>query len=530
MDRLLLNLKHFLLPIAFLALMAGCSPEPQPERGAQEDQAWPSGLVAPIQGATFSLALSDFPGSAGDDDAAPHQGFDFLNGRSGRPLADNEPAVAVADGQIIRIDHAYAPPEANRQAYYAQIANESGFVGDYALDQLRGRQVWIRHKDGHISRYAHLSQVHPELQPGDAVEQGQVIGLMGNSGIPVSEEQPNPPRRLHFELWTAGGQSYLGQDLTPLETHLAVADIFSPNALPAYARRIVARVESGEVPPSEYPPKDRNTDGFSADVPASVSAGRAFAVSITWDDSELLEAEDLFADLDGRPLGILQVDGGALAIGAVPIDNQTGQMTLTLGGVGRFGQSLAGSRVIDVDEAAPAPPPLEIDASILARHTEKNQNQEHAQLSSAGEFSLRQRTPAWTKPFQPPLNGEIVGVFGQRLIHGMLRPQYPLPGVLLMPTEDLSVKASNSGTVALVADLPIRGSTVAVAHGGGIVSVYARLNEIGVAEGDKVQRGDPLGSLSQGDDPQDRVLLWEIHAAGTPTNPQDWLDRMLPPQ
>lgn len=37
--------------------------------------------------------------------------------------------------------------------------------------------------DGHRIRYMHLGAVHPELRPGDVVEAGQEIGLMGGTAI-----------------------------------------------------------------------------------------------------------------------------------------------------------------------------------------------------------------------------------------------------------------------------------------------------------------------------------------------------------
>src|SRR5947207_2488273 len=67
-----------------------------------------------------------------------------------------------------------------------------------------GRQVWIDHGYGVISRYAHLISVEP-LSVGEYVEQGQVIGHVGNSGTKAGPH-------LHIEIRI--GDAYLGDGLT----------------------------------------------------------------------------------------------------------------------------------------------------------------------------------------------------------------------------------------------------------------------------------------------------------------------------
>lgn len=54
--------------------------------------------------------------------------------------------------------------------------------------------------DGHRIRYMHLGAVHPELQPGDVVEAGQEIGLMG--GTAVMESSPH----VHIDIEDAEGR------------------------------------------------------------------------------------------------------------------------------------------------------------------------------------------------------------------------------------------------------------------------------------------------------------------------------------
>ena len=515
-----------IIPACTIAL-TGCEPADRLDAHELTADDWPSSLIAPIEGATFPLAENHLPGAPRDYRADTHQGFKFFNGLSGRPLADDEPVVAVADGEIIRIDRDYEPPDLARQTYYSQMANDPGFVADFALDQLRGRQVWIRHEQGHVSRYAHLSEVHPELQPGDGVEQGQVIGLMGNTGIPATEEQPEPAPRLNFELWSADGSRYFSQDLTPLETHQAIAAVFSENALPRYARRIVAQVEAGQPAPEHYPPDPLPATGFSVDPPETLTVGSAFAAPITW-EGEDFETTDFFAALQGNPLGIIEAPDGAWILGAMPLDTAGEQLTLLVGATDPYGQTLMGNRAIEATARETEPQALELDAATMERYTPENIDTESERLGQVVLQALHQTEPYWDGPFQAPLEGDVVRAFGQKAFHGILRPAHPLAGIAIAPTAGATVQASNHGLVGFAGELPIRGKTIALIHGGGVVSIYGHLDEISVAVGDEIPRGAPLGRVGQSGGAARPQLRWEIQVAGIPTDPIGWLDRTLP--
>ncbi|MFM7471664.1 MAG: M23 family metallopeptidase [Nodosilinea sp.] len=75
------------------------------------------------------------------------------------------------------------------------------FVGGYGL------MVILRHGDSHLeSRYAHLSQL--AVRPGEWVEQGEVIGLVGSTGNSTGPH-------LHFEMRQLTNQGWVAMD--PME-------------------------------------------------------------------------------------------------------------------------------------------------------------------------------------------------------------------------------------------------------------------------------------------------------------------------
>jgi len=86
-----------------------------------------------------------------------HRGIDIATYRSGDPI------VSTADGQVVTVEYA---------ADY----------GNYAI---------VRHKHGYYTRYAHM--LRPNVQVGQRVQQGEIIGFIGSTGISTGPH-------LHYEV------------------------------------------------------------------------------------------------------------------------------------------------------------------------------------------------------------------------------------------------------------------------------------------------------------------------------------------
>jgi murein DD-endopeptidase MepM/ murein hydrolase activator NlpD len=87
-----------------------------------------------------------------------HRGIDIATYRSG------DPVVATADGQVVN----------------------AAFAFDF------GNYIIIRHKHGYYTRYAHLQSFN-RISVGQRVQQGQVIGFIGNTGVSTGPH-------LHYEV------------------------------------------------------------------------------------------------------------------------------------------------------------------------------------------------------------------------------------------------------------------------------------------------------------------------------------------
>ena len=87
-----------------------------------------------------------------------HKGVDISTYRQG------DPVLASADGQVVTVDY------------------DIGGFGNYII---------IKHKHGFYTRYAHLQSFR--VQKGQKVQQGQIIGYIGNTGLSTGPH-------LHYEV------------------------------------------------------------------------------------------------------------------------------------------------------------------------------------------------------------------------------------------------------------------------------------------------------------------------------------------
>jgi murein DD-endopeptidase MepM/ murein hydrolase activator NlpD len=181
-----------------------------------------TGLVSPL-GPHLSARDLQMPGAPRHYRLGVHEGADFY-------WQLDSPVTAVADGVVIRATHDYVPPYPADFYAWQSEAQRLGYTSAAALDFFRGRQVWLQHDDGLVSRYVHLNSIDYRVQEGATVTQGQLIGAVGNSGSPGSLEGEGVDAHLHLELWldSAGQGHYIGQFLRPVETRYWLERILFP--------------------------------------------------------------------------------------------------------------------------------------------------------------------------------------------------------------------------------------------------------------------------------------------------------------
>lgn len=168
------------------------------------------GLRIPIDGASLPTDPQLLPNSPREYRGGFHEGIDF-------PADIATPVHAVAAGTIVRIDRTFTDWSAAEKDMALADAVGLGYTPTATLDLIRGRQVWIDHGGGIVSRYAHLLAV-ADLAVGAAVAAGEVVGFVGSSGLP--EGGPH----LHLEIRL--GTTYLGDGLSGPALQAAIASAF----------------------------------------------------------------------------------------------------------------------------------------------------------------------------------------------------------------------------------------------------------------------------------------------------------------
>jgi murein DD-endopeptidase MepM/ murein hydrolase activator NlpD len=124
--------------------------------------------IRPVDGGSIS---DSFNGHKNRAKPSLNPGVDYA-------VATGTPAKAVADGTVINV----VPT----------------FTGS------GGRMVFLSFPSGHTADYLHLSRI--DVQPGQAVKQGQVIGLTGGSGL---GKENGYGAHLHFSF-RVGGKPTMG--------------------------------------------------------------------------------------------------------------------------------------------------------------------------------------------------------------------------------------------------------------------------------------------------------------------------------
>ncbi len=179
-------------------------------RGARSYVRFWGMFALPIEGGDIPQDPELLPGAPRDYRSGVHEGIDF-------PAPEGTPVLVAASGTVARVDVSFSDWTADEQDLALSEAVTLGYTPAATLDRIRGRQVWIDHGKGLVTRYAHLSRVEP-LVVGQRVEAGTLIGLVGSSGYP----QGGP--HLHFEVRV--GEDFYGDGLSGDDLLRAVSRLF----------------------------------------------------------------------------------------------------------------------------------------------------------------------------------------------------------------------------------------------------------------------------------------------------------------
>lgn len=199
--------------------------------------------------------------------------------------------------------------------------------------------------------------------------------------------------------------------------------------------------------------------------------------------------------VDRKPLTFFPYAGGHAALFGIDLETKPGAHTWRVGVVepGREPRSAQGSvRIVRRDfhvERLTLPNTM-VD---LDPETERRAVAEGKQLTALYRTITPERF--WRGKFTTPVGaaGAGTGFGARRIING--QPRSPHSGSDFSAPKGTPVVAVNAGKVALVAEFFFPGRLVILDHGLGLYTAYFHLDTIAVVEGERVERGQTLGTV-----------------------------------
>lgn len=168
-------------------------------------------------------------------------------------------------------------------------------------------------------------------------------------------------------------------------------------------------------------------------------------------------------------------------------------------------------------------PDTPVERFLLVNDDLRRRN--HAQIEEISARSTNQ--VLWSEAFSQLSNSQVEARFADQrsyLYQNKKVDQQAHLGFDLASTAQGPVEAANTGTVVYAAYLGIYGNCIILDHGLGLMSLYAHLSQIDVAEGQHVQRGELLGRTGQTGLAGGDHLHFGILVQGVPVTPLEWWD------
>jgi len=98
--------------------------------------------------------------------------------------------------------------------------------------------------------------------------------------------------------------------------------------------------------------------------------------------------------------------------------------------------------------------------------------------------------------FTVPVDGRISSIFGLRRFFNQ-QARRPHSGLDIAAPQGTPIKAVESGTVIEAGNFFFSGNMIYLDHGQGLISLYAHLHNISVKSGDKIEKGQIIGTVGE---------------------------------
>lgn len=230
----------------------------------------------------------------------------------------------------------------------------------------------------------------------------------------------------------------------------------------------------------------------------------------------------------GRTIPLRQQGDFLWAILGVPVDAVLGprvaQVTLQDAAGKTSRQFDATTQIVHVDRPVDYLVVTEEVGAVLTPQAGITEEQLRAK-----EFSTFDPDVRWSRPFIKPAAGDVTTQFGSgRSINGGPIGGFHT-GADIANDHGTLIVAAGPGRVAYVEQHPIRGLSVLIDHGSGVMSGYHHLNNALVKPNDVVQAGNPIAHMGSTGFSTGPHLHWEMTVYGVNVDPFTWTTQAFRP-
>lgn len=221
---------------------------------------------------------------------------------------------------------------------------------------------------------------------------------------------------------------------------------------------------------------------------------------------------------NGREFPLLPAADGGLALLGADLETASGRYPVTVAANGPAGPRDLATLTLEIraprrpEERLTLPPAMvePKDAAVLRRI-------EREARRLANLFAREEEPPLW-RHFTRPVDDPLGSPFGlRRILNG--KPRSPHAGVDFRSPRGTPVRAPAGGRVVLADDLYYTGRTVVLDHGAGLFSLYAHLEEILCAEGERLAPATILGRVGSTGRSTGPHLHWGVKLRGDRLDP-----------
>jgi murein DD-endopeptidase MepM/ murein hydrolase activator NlpD len=226
-------------------------------------------------------------------------------------------------------------------------------------------------------------------------------------------------------------------------------------------------------------------------------------------------AEAPTGTLAGRPLQFHAVPGGHQALAALPVELSPGELEVTVVPAG--GAPLQSS--LRVEDPKWRTRELKVAREFTEPSPELKARMDEDRAAFARAFAQPPGAPLFSGEFAWPRKAALTGRFGdRRTFNGQTQTQHY--GLDIDGDEGDPIATANDGVVVMVRECFASGNTVVVHHGAGLYTAYFHLTEFRVQEGQRVARGEVVGTLGKTGRVTGAHLHWSVKVGELYVNPE----------